>query len=309
MTVPPKNAQIMKNLLFVLFLFAISTFFHSAQAQQTGHVSDPALGLAFDIPSGWVGQLSGDYFIIGHQSIPGMIILSMHQSNVNQLKQEAKKGLHDPDNSVALQLSGNIQDLNKHTIAGMLEGTVNWQAAKAYFISMANPNGNGISIAVLVGKELFDQKHIDIAHEIMRSVKFTKPQTAGIKNEWETWLANTRVQYLNSNYSPSYTSGGISAYSESKEKIDLCAAGYFIHYSFSMVSAGNAGMNGYSGGQNGGQGNWEIQVGAGGTPSLILKFNDGTIREYELSYEDKKLYLNGRRYFRTKTGDESPACY
>ena len=79
----------MKNLTIIVFALMISfqTF-----AQDTGIVNDPILGISFKIPDGWVGQQSGDYLVMGHNSIPGMIIMSMHQSNLEQLKEEAKNG-------------------------------------------------------------------------------------------------------------------------------------------------------------------------------------------------------------------------
>ena len=157
--------------------------------------------------------------------------------------------------------------------------------------------------------ELFEQKHIAVAKQIMKSVKFSKPKTDAIVKEWKDYLSNVRLTYMYSNYSGTYVEGGVTAYAESNEKIDLCSAGYFTHSSNSMVSAGNSGINAYSGNQGGGDGSWEIKVGVGGTPYLILNFNNGEVYEYELTYEDNKLHLNGTRYFRTMEGEYRPNCY
>lgn len=296
----------MKNIIFLLFaLFSTIPAF----AQETGTISDPILGISFKIPDGWVGQESGEYFVMGHNSVPGMIIMSMHQNNLEQLKQEARNGIHDPESSISLTLASEIEQPQANAIAATLKGTVNWQAAKAYVIALENKFGTGISIAVITTADLFEQKHIAVAKQIMNSVKFTKPKTDAIVKEWKDFLSNVRLTYMYSNFSGSYTDGGVSAYAESNETIDLCSAGYFTHSSNSMVSAGNSGINAYSGNQGGGDGNWEITVGVGGVPYLVLNFNNGEVYEYKLTYEDQKLHLNGTRYFRTTEGEYRPNCY
>ena len=300
----------MKNYTFFQILATIFLSISSLNAQQTGNISDPYLGISFDIPNGWVGQESGDLFVMGHNTIPGIIIMTMHNSNVQQLTQEAQAGIQDAQSMIFLNLSGPIQTVQKNAVAGTFEGTVEGQAAKAYMIGMENKlGGSGISIVVLAGNTMFTDEHPKIAKQIMKSVRFTKPQTDKVKKEWVDFLANTRVQYMDSNFSGSYVEGGVTGYYESNEKIDLCSQGYFNYYSSSLVSAGNSNINAYSGGQGNGQGSWEITVGAGGTAYLSLHFHNGEVKEYELGWEDNKLYLNGTRYFRTKTGEYAPNCY
>ena len=44
------------------------------------HVEYQELGLSFNIPNGWTGQANGEYVILGHNSITGMMILFENNS-------------------------------------------------------------------------------------------------------------------------------------------------------------------------------------------------------------------------------------
>lgn len=71
---------------------------------------------------------------------------------------------------------------------------------------------------------------------------------------------------------------------------------------------GGGGVSGYSGGN----GAWEIAA-RGQKAVLRLKFHDGRLFEYLLSYEDRKTYLDDKRYFRTFRNDavaeHRPQCW
>ena len=60
-----------------------------------------------------------------------------------------------------------------------------------------------------------------------------------------------------------------------------------------------------------GAGKWSVIVNGQGQDVLQLSFYNGQVYEYVLSYEDKKTFLNGRRYFRTygTVADDGPDCF
>lgn len=91
-------------------------------------------------------------------------------------------------------------------------------------------------------------------------------------------------------------------------KIHLCPAGYFLFYDQSLVSAGNATANAYSAGSERGHGNWEVAE-EGRAYYLVLNFQDGTRKSFQLSWgEDRKLFLDGSRFYRTWEGEYAPSC-
>ena len=299
----------MRTIILLLILtFPIWTF-----SQQTGTITYKELGIQFTIPPGWVGQESQAGFVIGHNTIPGLVLITSHNFTKEQLIQEAHKGIADQQGT-QLKLSGQIEDLTDQAIGGEFQGTLEWQAAKAYIVGLSNPLGMGVSILAMTTAENFNATYKELAIQIMRSVRFSKPDTGPVVQEWGEYLKGVKLTYMESYSSPSYTDGGISGFYENKEKIDLCEKGYFNHYSYNLVSVeGQSSYDGAlvhasDGGQKYGHGKWEIIAGTGGSAILKLTFHDGKSLEYTLSKDDGKMFLNGSRYFRTWTGENAPNC-
>jgi hypothetical protein len=294
----------MKYALHLLFALVMAS---TLTAQKSGSVDYPALGLSFTIPSGWVGQETEGGFAIGHNSIPGIILMLPHETRtVEQLSQEAQQGIQDA-NGTALTLQGSIQNLGANTIKGHYTGTLEWQPVKALGIGMVNPNGTGVTILALSTPDKYGNDLEKAASQLHTSVVFKKVDHGPILKQWEQQLANTRLTYMDSYNSPSYTDGGISGGYSSKTKIELCAAGYFNFNSRSNMSLGGDGVSGYSHGKDQGNGTWRIDT-RSGQPHLILEFYNGDVSEYSLAYDDDKLMLNGRRFFRTTAGEYAPDC-
>ena len=79
------------NKLFVL-IFILN--FSMMEAQQK--IDLPDFGLSFTIPEGWTGSEQDDYIVLGHQSIPGLMVLSENTSaDAKSLKDLAMQGLRD----------------------------------------------------------------------------------------------------------------------------------------------------------------------------------------------------------------------
>ena len=114
--------------------------------------------------------------------------------------------------------------------------------------------------------------------------------------------------YSSIDYSnPDIAIGG--GYSD-EEVIDLCEEGWFNFRSSSFTSiTGGAAVSGNVIGQGKGNGQWEVGENRSGQPILILRFHGGDVKEYVLSYPDRKMHLDGYRYFHTWTGENAPACY
>ena len=123
-------------------------------AQQTGVVQYKELGVQFSIPNGWVGQESEAGFVMGHQSIPGLVLITSHNYTMEQLIQEAHKGIADQQGT-RLQLTGQLKNWSTRAVGGEFQGTLEWQPAKAYIIGMANDLGMGISIMIMTTTEHF----------------------------------------------------------------------------------------------------------------------------------------------------------
>jgi hypothetical protein len=289
----------MKTLL-PLFLVAITTFFFAnAQAQKTGRVDYKFLGISFTIPDGWVGQESDAALVIGSYTTPGMIVVTTHEAKtMEQLRMEARQPMQD-GNGTNLMITGQLEDLGSNAIGGDLSGTMQYQAIKGYAIGVVNPHGSGVLIMTAALPAEYSDALKQAAMNIKNSLQFRQPETGQIVQQWKAQVGGRRLTYMDSYYSPSYTDGGISGGYSSETIIELCNSGDFYHSAKSDVSASGAGVSalGYSNGQ--GQGKWEIKVNATGGPILQLNFYNGEVYTYDLTFQDKYLHMNGRKYFRT----------
>lgn len=295
----------MRALFIILFIASLSG---SLFGQQTGPVDYPALGIRFTIPEGWVGQEGDGGFMIGHYTIPGIIILSPHEvRQMEDMKREARAGMYD-EQGTALQLSGTLQDLSPTAIAGNYQGSLQGTPAKAYAIGVINNVGTGVNIIAVSTPAEYSPALEKAAMDVYRSLELKKAETGPIIEEWQNALSNSRLTFLESyNSAPSYD-GAIGGGMNSKTQIDLCSQGYFNFYESSSVSLGGDGISGSSSGRGQGSGTWSIKA-EYGAPVLVLSFHDGSVRSFELQYQDEKIFLNGKRFMRTTSGEYAPACY
>ena len=277
-------------------------------AQITGKVNYEKVGIAFDIPNGWMGQEREGMLILGSQSLEGFILITSHSYSLEELKKEAQRGINEGNGS-QLQLSQPITPLATNAIAGNFDGMMEWQSAKAYVIGVENPyQGPGVSITAIALSPVFSTEHQNVCNQIYKSLEFTKVDRSQELREWRNWLANARLTYMDSNYSSGYSEGSISTGYSSKTQIDLCQQGYFLFTSSSQTTVSGDGVSGYNSGGEDGDGDWEIAIGPSGDPSLFLNFQNGERYVYRLELNQDELYLEGDRFFRTTQGEYAPNC-
>lgn len=286
----------------ISFTFSIS----DAIGQIQGKVVYEQYGLEFTIPDDWVGQESEDAIYIGSNTLPGLVILSIHNYTKPQLIDMAKSGLSEP--GTYLKLTGELDDLDDSSIGGLFQGTIENENAKAYIIGIGSENKQvGITIMSAANSNVYSDTNRKVAEELYSSFKF-KEKSAGSSSdelqEWIDWFKNVRLVYLDSYYSSGSVGGGYS----SEERIDLCGKGYFNFSSSSEVTVSGSGISGYNRGSDQGNGIWEV-IQNGATYVLRLKYYDGSVSSYELEYTEEKLFLDGYRYYRITEGEERPNCY
>ncbi len=308
----------MRTFLFVLAFLLFPALVHA----QSGPVGDANLGYQFAPPDGWIAQQVEGGFLLGSHSQYGFVLVLPHEyTTLDQIRAEAQQGLHEAGGT-SLQLSSDLVDIGSNGIGGEFGGTIEWQQAKAYAVSILSPHGNGgLTILAATDPTHFSDTHRDVAKAIARSAEFAEPPPAPVASSvpsgspWHQRLVGARLQYLYS-----YYSGGVDgSYVGASEKtiIDVCEAGYFNYYSNNTLAAdggGGAGYNvsGYTDGRQQGQGRWEIAQ-RGGQTLLLLHFHNGNVSEYALTTnDDNHTLLNGERFFVTRGAydpEDAPDCY
>ena len=299
----------MKLFIQAFLIVLIATFVpsHDLNAQKTGKVSYPTLGISFTLPDGWVGQETDEGMLVGHQTIAGLILLSTHEyTTLDELRNEATTGLQD-GSGTSLNLAGPSRTLNDRTIEAHYTGTLQWQPAKAMALAVLNRQGSGVLMIAIATQQVYGDPLEKALRQIHTSLQFTKPDVGSLIAQWQNTLRGTRLTYMDSYTSGSSYDGGIGGGYSSEARIDLCPQGYFQYSSNSTVGVGGSGVSGYAGGRDQGAGTWEIQV-RQGTPTLILQFYNQEEYSYALAYDGDKLLLNGKRYFITSSGEYAPYC-
>jgi hypothetical protein len=308
--------------VIITLLFYLNINQHPILAQASGEISYPSLGIAFTIPDGWVGQEVEGGYLIGHQTHPGFALMMVSDVNsLEELKAEAKKGINE-SSGTQLNLKGELEQIGSTALGGVFEGTLEFQPVTSYIIGVVNSYGSGVSIITAASPDLYSETHKNLAQELALSLSFSKPETptapppsaATASVNWKERFSNAKLTYMDSYYSSGSSYGGYSTgggYSTSRE-IHLCSEGYFRYKSSDYMSVDTGGAFGSSSGGNTGDGSWQITYDSQGNPFLVLKFRTGETYEYSLTYEDKKTYLNGDRYFVTYASsgpDYAPECF
>ncbi len=266
-------------------------------AQQTGEVEYPYLGIKFTIPDEWKGQELEEGYLMGSDSHAGFILMSTQEArSIDELKQEAMAGLELGEGTM-LQLSGEFENLGKVGIGAEFEGFMEWQPARAYVIGLINPLGKGVTILSITTPRVYDSYYRDITLRVAKSIRFSKPKESPLKKEWDEALKGAKLTYMSS-FGDSDYSGGYSGGSTTRE-YTLCSDRTFSFYYNSNFSMSSEGGGAFSDSGDNGQGRWKVETGAVGEAILVFDYFDGRVERFEITSKEDRTYLEGTRYFRT----------
>ncbi len=269
-----------------------------SQEQLTGKINERYLGIAFTIPEQWTGYKTDIGYLMVSETQKGFILVMQHGYNsVSELRGAAREVIAD-DGGTLLQPEGEPEAIGNSALGMHYTGYVEYQQAKAYAIGLISSHGGGVTILTAVEPQTFSQTYIDLVKNIARGVEFSKPEIPPVVDEWKNSLSGMRLTYMHT-YS-SGTSGGFS----DRIVIDLCPDNIFSYSSSHNLSIDTGGAFGYNHGNDGGAGSWDI-ISVNGQPALQLSFNDGSLRQHMISFENNTFYLDNRRYFRTREAQ----CY
>ena len=281
--------------------FAAFLFTQPSVSQVEGRVTLSRQGVEFVIPQGWAGNQTEDGYLLTSTSGSGLLAVLLHRyGSKEDLAQAAQEGFAD-DAGTELMLSGLVRDFGTNGVEAEFSGVVEYRPAEAYAVGLVSPHGGGLTVLGIAETGGLNSALKRDVQSLARSVVFYKPDAASDIAEWKQWLSGMKLTFMESYNSTG--GGGYGGYSD-KEVIELCPDGSFGYYSSSTTTVGVDGGGAYSGARGGGAGNWDIAA-AMGELTLVLHFSDGTERRYALTADGNKLFMNGRRYYRTNDAE----CY
>lgn len=278
----------------------------------SGPVDYPALGVRFTIPEGWVAQETEAGLVLGSNTEPGLMLVSQHAyRSLNEIQQAGDEGIND--SSLSLRRKGDYRSIDEQSVGALFTGVYDGQPAQAYAIGVLNPHGAGVSLLALTSESAYSKKFEERAWSLANSFEFDKPDNTAEIKDWREFLSDVRLTHMDSSSSSGASVDGYSTYSghSSTSILHLCRGGHYRYGSSSSFSVDAGSGYAYGGGDEQGNGIWEVVGDAHGQPYLRLTSNDGDVYELQLQYEEDKTFLNGTRYFRTLPGNENghaPNC-
>jgi hypothetical protein len=264
-------------------------------------VNDPPLGVRFSVPPGWKHEKQQANYIMGHDTIPGMIIVMPHNYNsIQEVAAAAGEPLYQAQDG-HLMVSGQPVTLAQNIIAADYSGHLQGNQAMGRIVGVVSPFGGGFLVMAGTTTQHYGPQYAQLAENVARSMSFSKPQLPPEAAMWKQKLTGMRLAYLKSGGSSDI--GGYYGWSEEKD-IYLCSDGSF---QASGQFSGSIGATGGSAimdpGRKTSAGQWAI-TGQTGQPALQLRLNTGDVQTYILSTDGSKTYLDGKQWFVV----ENPVC-
>jgi len=270
--------------LFLLVLLFFAQLESNAQEQ----ISLEDFGLSFTLPAGWTGDIQGDYIVLGHTTIPGMMILSDNPTRtIETVVSTAQQGIQE--DGFNLTADGAFKTVSSKRAEGFYKGTYDYSTkVKAYAIGLIDGKGKGMSILILTETNAFSNDHINAANQLAKSVQFFKPKASAITQQWQERLVGKKLTHR-------YTSGGVGGSSVTRI-ITLCSNGTFTFYGNTHANLDGPGGFGYANSNEDSRGNYTIYS-IHNNSYLTLNFENGKESEYTLT-RDSEGYpvLEGTKY-------------
>lgn len=286
----------MKQTSILLFLILNIHFLNSQPMAQQMDLKE--LGVRFEIPDGWTGGVQGDYLLLGHETIDGMMILFQNNGKTaHELRSLAMQGIMEE--GVALSPLEDFQIINSTRVEGNYVGRYNGTPVKAFAVGLVNSLGSGLSFLILTETGRFTDIHANEANKLLETVAFYQPLRENNKEVqfWKSRLMGKKLKYMLTTSSTNFNGG--SAGSSETKIVDLCANGNFRYYanSHAAIDTGtNAGR--FHNDSDVSLGKYEIYY-ANDTTWLKMEFENGEVFEGELSTDDQNLktYIDGSRFY------------
>ncbi len=249
-------------------------------------VTDKQNGYSYNAPAGWTETTDGNggYVYIKGSDQQHLLILSSHQyTSVQQVLQEAAKP--QQVEQISIEPVGQARRYGDNGVFASYRGNTQGQSIHFQTITLVSPHGGGILLACLTVGPHPSSELLEVSKSVANSVSFSKPTVSGLAAEWTGALRGRQLLYMK-------TGNGLST----KTSYDLCADGSFVYINSQHYNSSNFTDNFNANTADNGNGTWKV-MGQGQQVTLVFSFSDGSIRQFALTNEDDKIFLNGTKYF------------
>jgi len=243
-------------------------------------VSDPAWSFAFRLPAGWKIRKGDQGAMLGHDTVPGLILVLPHAAGTTQeLQRQMQQGLQEP--TLRLVPAGRLQPMGTHALAGEYTGVADGAQVKARGIGVLGPQGGGAYIVALAAPSVYGSALTTAAEAIARSLRTVSQAASDLVRHFAgTWVTMTK---------------------NTQTMVTLHPNGTFAHRYEAGYSGGQTGSWGLAR-EDHAQGRWTVR-GTTQQGVLVLTNRDGsqTTVRYQVHVERgqsywREYYFNGELY-------------
>lgn len=163
-------------------------------------VQDPQWGFSFQVPAGWKHQYDAAGALLGHETIPGMLLVLPHTvGTIQELESLMQQGLEEE--GITLMLAGQISPAGKNMLSSTYSGEYQGQQVQAKGYGLLSPQGGGAYVIALCTPENYGKKLEAAAEALVRSVRYPKPDgksggsgiAANLVGTWVTMTKSTET--------------------------------------------------------------------------------------------------------------------
>jgi len=247
-------------------------------------IGDPSWGFKFNPPEGWVHQQTYEQIILGHNSIPGLIVVLPHQfSNMQELQNDLMSGLQDE--GVSLSLSGNLTNLGNNAMAGEYSGIFQGEQVKARGIGTSSPFGGGAYIVAVTTPDKYGDDQRSAADAIAKNMTYFKPKVSDLMKHFAGQWVNFSSSGASTTWLTFYPDGSFS------DQYEASYGGNFTNDVGDVTGDWGA----YN--QESSQGRWTVQ-GNKDQGQIIVTYTNGnqTVYNYQVHEERGQKYYSEYKF-------------
>jgi hypothetical protein len=262
-----------------------------------GEVGDPSWGFKFRPPMGWKFSKDHNGAILGHDTVPGMIVVFPHrQSNLEAVAQQMQEGLVEED--FYLVPSTQLQQKGSNLLSGECAGTWQGQQARGRSIGTLSPHGGGAYVLAITSPDKYGKEIAGAADAIAEGMQYFKVNVSNLApifvGRWAAYSGSSGGGTL-SNYT-FYPDGTFSDASETSYSTEYSSDGWGMpdtHVGAVGTSSSRA--------------RWTVR-GSERQGQIIITFPDGSenVIDYRVHVQKGETYwreywFNGRHFRKQDT--------
>jgi len=160
-----------------------------------GEVGNPGWGFKLEPPAGWKFQQDTSMAILGHDTIPGMIVIAPHEAaDLEQAAAQMQEGI--TEEGVALYPAGAVtRHEGDNALVVEYSGIFEGQQAKARGIGTLSPHGGGAFILAITTPESFGPELTAAADEIVAALRYFRVDVSDLvrhfAGRWASYSGNS----------------------------------------------------------------------------------------------------------------------